>query len=90
VDARSVLLKKIQPIVKGMRDAYLHPNNNSSLIVVEGDIDEIIQLPAALAELGYRLKGGIQLIHNVKARGGKRTDGVATFIHDGQFKEAKL
>ena len=96
----STLFQAISPIVDSMKGASLYANNNSSIIAIEGDINEIINLPQKLAGLGYRLNSGIRLTLNAhyfypyltpdgkrKSESGKRTNGVATFIHDEQFQQ---
>jgi len=100
---KSLLLEAIEPLIGSMRAARLYPNNNSSIVVVEGDIGEITNLVQKMVELGYRLKGSIQLVHNVKCEyqmkdsfsgrykdyREKRSNGVATFIHEEQFLKSR-
>jgi hypothetical protein len=85
MDARSPLLQVVQPIVDSLKNAHLYVNNNSSMVVVEGEISQIMNLPQKLVPLGYRLKGGITFRYH--GRTGKALSAIATFLHERAFKE---
>lgn len=95
------MLKKITALVDSMRDAFAAVNNNSAIVVIDGDINQVINLLPKLVALGYRLEGGIQLTRNApysyldkmdgnRLKKGKRDNGVATFINDELFNKVIL